>query len=315
MVQLVALSLFIGLAVGHFGLKAVTVDGTTQVILFRQNNPKAPALKAPVRAGGTVRFNWTEIIKMHFGPTIAYLGELPTPSTKPTDVNFFKIYEKGYDAQKGKWANEIASDNSDSYTVQIPSDIKSGTYVLRTEIIALHGNANPISSSFLAGPQFYTYCFNVDVVNGGTVEPKGVKIPGAYTKEALRTPIYLPGEHDSAAIVAQGNELNSKYIVPGPLLYSGKYDAPTGSPPLAKETGAYPAELQAKYEAMAKKLAVPTQDLVKYVNTQVWQNGKMNDAGSSGFVAVVSKVVGERNKIINTTEFQELKAAIEKNRT
>jgi hypothetical protein len=34
MVQFVAFSLFIGLAVGHFGLKAVTVDGTTQVIRF-----------------------------------------------------------------------------------------------------------------------------------------------------------------------------------------------------------------------------------------------------------------------------------------
>jgi hypothetical protein len=88
-----------------------------------------------------------------------------------------------------------------------------------------------------------------------------------------------------------------------------------GSPPVAKETGAYASDLQAKYEAMAKKLAVPTQDLVKYVNTQVWQNDKMNDAGSRGFAAVVSKVVGERNTIINTTEFQELKAAIEKNRT
>jgi hypothetical protein len=65
---------------------------------------------------------------------------------------------------------------------------------------------------------------------------------------------------------------------------------------------------------MAKKLAVPTQDLVKYVNTQVWQNDKMNAAGMAGFAGVVSKVVGERNKIINTTEFAELKAAIEKNR-
>jgi hypothetical protein len=59
---------------------------------------------------------------MHVGPTIAvsslrwlkgphelkfyqYLGELPTPNTKPTDVSFFKIYEKGYDAQKGRDVN------------------------------------------------------------------------------------------------------------------------------------------------------------------------------------------------------------------
>jgi hypothetical protein len=34
MVQLAAFSLFISLAVAHFGLKAVTVDGTTYVILY-----------------------------------------------------------------------------------------------------------------------------------------------------------------------------------------------------------------------------------------------------------------------------------------
>jgi hypothetical protein len=97
-------------------------------------------------------------------------------------------------------------------------------------------------------------------------------------------------------------------------VYKGQYNSPEGPQPVVNETGAYTGELKIKYEAMAKKLAVPTQDLVKYVNTQVWQDNKMNDAGMAGFAGVVSKVVGERNKIINTTEFAELKAAIAKNR-
>jgi cellulase len=167
---------------------------------------------------------------MHFGPALAYLGEFPSADTKPQDVNFFKIFEQGYDSAKGqhllqklpdkpstdtslgKWANEIASDNGDSYKVQIPSDIKSGTYVLRTEIIALHGNAKQLQGGPLAGPQFYTYCFNVDVINGGNAQPEGVKFPGAYTKEALRTPIYLPARGDSAEVVANGNALNGRYV-------------------------------------------------------------------------------------------------------
>jgi hypothetical protein len=112
----------------------------------------------------------------------------------------------------GKWANEIAADNNDSYTIRIPSDIKSGTYVLRTELIALHGNANQMTGGPLAGPQFYTYCFNVDVINGGSVRPEGVKFPGAYTREALTAPIYLPYKGDSAEAVSKGKELNSKYV-------------------------------------------------------------------------------------------------------
>jgi hypothetical protein len=54
--------------------------------------------------------NYSELVVVSRGTTLAkslyqYLGELLTPNTKPTDVNFFKIYEKGYDAQKGRDVN------------------------------------------------------------------------------------------------------------------------------------------------------------------------------------------------------------------
>lgn len=187
---------------------------------------------------------------MHFGPALAvcpwhsnipkspfakpgskYLGEFPGADTKPQDIKFFKIFEQGYDSEKGgdrkrrccpmehllirasgKWANEIASENGDSYTVQIPSDIRSGTYVLRTELIALHGNAAQLSRSPLAGPQFYTYCFNIEVTGGGTAQPEGVKFPGAYTRENFAAGIYLPFKGDSTETLAKGKELNSRYV-------------------------------------------------------------------------------------------------------
>jgi hypothetical protein len=84
--------------------------------------------------------------------------------------------------------------------------------VVRTKLIALHGNANQISSTSLAGLKFYTYRFNVEVVNGGTAQPEGVKYPGAYTQDALRSGIYLPFAEDSPDAVAKGKELNSKYV-------------------------------------------------------------------------------------------------------
>jgi hypothetical protein len=75
-------------------------------------------------------------------------------------------------------------DQKTADTFQLPSDIKSGTYVLRTELLALHGNSfssNPVGG---AGPQFYTHCFNVEITDGGnTVPTNTVKFPGGYKRE------------------------------------------------------------------------------------------------------------------------------------
>ena len=45
------------------------------------------------------------------------------------------------------WANEILNKQNSTDIVQIPSDIKPGTYIFRTELLALHGNMG-----FLANP-------------------------------------------------------------------------------------------------------------------------------------------------------------------
>jgi cellulase len=52
-------------------------------------------------------------------------------------------------------------------------------YILRTELLALHGNS-PYLPASLGGPQFYTHCFNVEILGNGTKEPEGVNFPGAY---------------------------------------------------------------------------------------------------------------------------------------
>jgi hypothetical protein len=80
--------------------------------------------------------------------------------------------------------------------------------------------ANQLSATPLAGPQFYTYCFNVEVTDGGTVRPEGVRFPGAYTRESAGLRIYLPFKGDTAEAVAKGNELNSKYVSGLRLIFS-----------------------------------------------------------------------------------------------
>jgi cellulase len=86
------------------------------------------------------------------------------------------------------WANEKLINQNYSETFQLPSDIKPGTYILRTDLLALHGNVftdGSVEPYGGRGPQFYTHCFNIDVIGNGTATPKGVKFPGGYKQGDL----------------------------------------------------------------------------------------------------------------------------------
>jgi cellulase len=166
---------------------------------------------------------------MHNGPAMAYLAPNPGPNTTANELKFFKIYESGFIPSAGKmikfvmglstltpaldrWANELASDNGDSFKIQLPSDIKPGKYVLRTELIALHGNMKDLKQQALKGQvQIYLHCFNLDIVGSGSATPEGVTFPQAYKGEDLAfrfNPYMSYGIPDPAAAM----EHNSKYV-------------------------------------------------------------------------------------------------------
>jgi len=203
---------------------------------------KYPALKAVARAGAQVTVQWSGIVRTHYGPTMSYLAYVPTPNTKPQDLSFFKIDGKGYNTQTKLWANEQMIKDDRKNTIQLPSDIKPGMYVLRTELLALH-------YSNTQGPQFYPHCFNIQINGTGTVSPPGVKFPGGYK---ANDPSLVGNLYNSA-----GQPLNwDKYVIPGPPKYAGQYGAPTGPAPVVaeKDRGVFPPEFEAKYEAFKKKV-------------------------------------------------------------
>ncbi len=78
-----------------------------------------------------------------------------------------------------QWENEKLIQQGYRDYIQLPSDIKPGRYILRTELVALHSNSYT-SVPGLGGPQFFTHCFNVDIKGDGTATPPGVKFPGGY---------------------------------------------------------------------------------------------------------------------------------------
>jgi lytic cellulose monooxygenase (C1-hydroxylating) len=65
----------------------------------------------------------------------------------------------------------------------LPSDIKPGLYILRTELLALHGNRMSSIPTAFSGPQFYTHCFNVEISGEGNATPQGVQFPGGYKRD------------------------------------------------------------------------------------------------------------------------------------
>jgi lytic cellulose monooxygenase (C1-hydroxylating) len=112
------------------------------------------------------------------------MGHMESPNMKPTEVKFFKIDQGTYDPKSGIWGSDVLIKNNNSWTVQTPSDIKPGKYIVRHELIALHfgGSGNPEGAGTASsGAQLYPVCINVNVIGEGTQTPEGAKFPGAYS--------------------------------------------------------------------------------------------------------------------------------------
>src|ERR1700744_4358779 len=106
------------------------------------------------------------------------------------------------------WGNQMLVAANHTDTFKIPSDIKPGTYILRTELLALHGTSPVLQYTTAGGSQFYPHCFNVEISGNGTATPPGVNIPGAYRTTD-------PG------LSLMNTKV--KYAVPGPAVYQGQY--------------------------------------------------------------------------------------------
>jgi len=247
---------------------------------------------------------------MHNGPALAYLAPF-VPNTPPQQLKFFKIYEKGFDPSLDKWANQIASDNYDSFKVQLPSDIKSGTYVFRTELIALHGNMKELKSNTLREQiQIYPHCFNIEITGSGTATPEGVVFPGGYTptEPGIKfQPFMTYGTNITGA-----TEYNTKYTPPGPPRYAGKYDLPKGPLPVVKETGIFPPDIEVKYQDLIKKIERPSLKLATYINA-AWPGYTAEEDTMKKYGKMAAEGIAEARQVRASVDadINSLKAAIQ----
>ncbi|KAF9884239.1 hypothetical protein FE257_001971 [Aspergillus nanangensis] len=175
-------------------------------IICHQNATNAQA-HIPIKAGDRVSIQWSEWPESHHGPVIDYLArcEEDCATVDKTSLEFFKIDGVGLvdDADvPGLWGDDQLIKNNNSWIVEIPQSIAPGNYVLRHELIALHG------AQAEGGAQSYPQCFNLQVTSSGTDQPAGV----------VGTELYTP---DAPGILANIYSAISSYPVPGPTMYSG----------------------------------------------------------------------------------------------
>lgn len=83
-----------------------------------------------------------------------------------------------------------------------PTNITTGHYIFRHEIIALHG------ATTANGAQNYPFCVNIDVTGSGTASPAGVAATSFYKATD-------PG------ILFNPYVTLSNYTIPGPALWTG----------------------------------------------------------------------------------------------
>ncbi|CAI0649219.1 unnamed protein product, partial [Colletotrichum noveboracense] len=200
------------------GIRTPSYDGpqtdvTSQYIACNgPPNPTTPTDKViSVTAGSTVTAIWRHTLTSgaddvmdasHLGPTITYMKKVSDAKTD-TGIGdgWFKIQEDGYN--NGVWGTSNVINNQGRQSITIPKCIASGQYLLRAEMIALHG------ASSYPGAQLYMECAQINVVGGtGAKTPSTVSFPGAYkgTDPGITINIYYPPV--------------TSYTIPGPAKFT-----------------------------------------------------------------------------------------------
>ena len=180
-------------------------------IICHLNGENAPAY-VEIAAGDSAYIQWNEWPDSHSGPIIDYLascGDVGCDEVDKTDLEFFKIAEKGLINADGidfgkpaRFATDELLENGVGWMVKIPDSIAPGNYVLRHEIIALHsGNEDN-------GAQAYPQCLNLLITGSGSDKPQGVKGTALYSRS------------DKGILYDLYNK-QTTYPIPGPKLISG----------------------------------------------------------------------------------------------
>ncbi|KAF2219662.1 glycosyl hydrolase family 61-domain-containing protein [Elsinoe ampelina] len=176
--------------------------------------PGQASIKAT--AGDEMTLHWTEWPRLHPGPVITYIanckGDCKTVDKKA--LKFTKIDEDGlHSAKPMHWATDTLIDNNNTWVMKLPTDISTGNYVLRHEIIALQGAVNQ------NGAQSYPSCINFEVTG-----------PGPKTFDEGTSPTTFYDANEPSIKIQVFYDVTKNYTIPGPPLGAGAGGAATPAP-------------------------------------------------------------------------------------
>lgn len=169
--------------------------------------------KCSIAAGSSIGLQWHHqsaspsddiVDPTHVGPIIVYLAKSDTGAGNV----WFKIFEDGY--SNGKWGVDRMLDKRGRVDLTIPSDIAPGNYLLRGEILALHG------AYALNGVQPYVGCVELTISGSGSANPSGVAFPGFY-------------KNNDPGMLFNRYQGFTSYPIPGPALYTSGSSGNSGS--------------------------------------------------------------------------------------
>ncbi|KAF9731075.1 hypothetical protein PMIN06_012761 [Paraphaeosphaeria minitans] len=230
-------------------------DVTSEDITCNVNGQTGVADTVAASGGNTIKVQWDQ--SGHPGP-ITHMLFGPVDSAKDaTGVgSWFKIDELDY--VDGKWANEIMGAANMTHEFKLPTGLPSGEYLLRSEMLALHG------AQTVGGAQFYIGCAQLKITgtgSDGACSPE-IKLPGAYNAEDAN--IYIPNVYNGFD--------PTNYTAPGgPVGSCGGSDSTTPVSPKPSSNSTTPATsaAAATSAAVSTSVSLSTQVAVSSVAAPV----------------------------------------------
>jgi hypothetical protein len=231
---------------GEFAIREVfsvdPVKGTDNPDLNCGAGARNAALVADVKPGSVLKFNWANGEEgpwpHNTGPILTYMapcGPGGCVNFDPKDAEFFKIDEKGINPATGTWFQADIFQNQDATSdVVLPSNLPSGEYLVRHEIIGLHLGTQE------GGAEFYPSCTQVRMIQPDNTSSKfslpdasfTTKFPGGY------------GPQDPGILVPNVYDSNLDYQFPGPQVIPASVSsdpAPEDPAPAPENDPAEPA--------------------------------------------------------------------------
>lgn len=171
------------------------------------------------------------IAEDHKGPCAVYVKKVDDMSKdQAAGRGWFKIWEDGYEAERGGWCVDRLIKNKGLLSVRLPVGLPAGYYLVRPEIVALH---NAVQD----GPQYYLGCAQVFLQDG----------PGGRLEIPAEKEAQFPGSVERSTPGLQYNIYRKPlppYPIPGPRVW-----VPGGGGPgvrLEQKEGAIPSDCLAK---------------------------------------------------------------------